>query len=87
MYESDYNQPPFKSPQRENPKLNNKLLKSLGFTEQWSNSLDMYVYQKEDVVVYETMDGYKYDHTGTILITLDDLQDAVFDEYGEYLEY
>jgi len=87
MTESDYNQPPFKNPVRENPILTNKLIKSMGFTEQWSNSLDMYVYQLNDIVIYESFGAYRYDHTGTILVTLEDLQDAVYEEYCEYLEY
>ncbi len=84
--ELHYNTPTYNDKHMDNQKLSNSFLKSIGFTAQWSNSLDMYVYKKEDVVVYETIGGYMYDHSGVIMYTLVDLQREVEEEWGEPLE-
>ena len=70
----------------ENPKITETLLKELGFKPYWNNALDMYVFKLEDVTVYDTVHGFKYDRTGTIIETLSDLQKEVTDEWGEPLE-
>lgn len=46
----------------------------------------MYVYQFEDVIVYETLGGYKYSNTGTIVNNIEELQKEIIKEFGEPLE-
>jgi hypothetical protein len=64
-------------------KLNPINLTELGYKLEYNESINKFFYQKEDVTIYDTIDGFKYQNTGIIINDLEHLNQLIIDEYGE----
>lgn len=58
-------------------------LTELGYKLEYNESTNQFFYQKEDVTIYDTISGFKYQNTGIIINDLEHLNQLIIDEYGE----
>jgi hypothetical protein len=58
-------------------------LAELGYKLEYNESINKFFYQKEDVTIYDTIDGFKYQNTSIIINDLSHLNQLIIDEYGE----